>query len=121
MAVADKLAGHGVVSLPAEAGTIDAPVFEVNEAWLRSAQPALQKAAMWRWFATRYEDPKLTTPHDKDGGFLYTNGGPYHADQLLHHRFDAWVPAEVVSELVDALRDEVGNDWAPKPMDKAGG
>lgn len=121
MAVADRIAGRGVVSLPPEAGNVDAPVFEVNEAWLRGAEPALQKAAMWRWFATRYEDPRVATPHDKDGGFLYTSGGPYHADRVLHQRFDRLVPGDVVEELVDTLRSEVGNEWAPKPMDKEAG
>ena len=121
MAVADKIADRGVVSLPPEAGNIDAPVFEVDEAWLRAAGADLQKAAMWRWFATRYEDPKLATPHDKDGSFLYTNGGPYAADRVLHERFDRLVPPAVVGELVTTLHEEVGNEWAPKPMDKEAG
>ncbi|AKJ30276.1 hypothetical protein AAW51_3585 [Caldimonas brevitalea] len=106
------------MSLPPEAGDINSPVFELNEEWLRGAEPTLQKAAMWRWFATRYEDPELTTPHDTEGNYLYTEGGPYMADEVLHQHFDTLVPTEVVDELVEHVKSEVGNEWAPKQMDK---
>ncbi|WKB54028.1 hypothetical protein [Eleftheria terrae] len=118
MAVADKLSGGRLVSLPAEAGNIDAPVFEPEERWLRSAEPVLQQAAMWRWFGTRYEDPRLTTPHDKAGDYLYTDGGPYRADKVLHERFDGLVDAAVIDELVAHLRSEVGELWSSRPLDK---
>ncbi|MCW7539411.1 hypothetical protein OOT46_16330 [Aquabacterium sp. A7-Y] len=118
MAVADKLAQGGLVTLPPEAGNIDAPVFEPNDKWLQGADAAQQKAAMWRWFGTRYADPKLTTPHDKSGAYLYTNGGPYRAGEVLHKRFGTLVPGAVIDQLLEVLRSEVGDEWAPKPMDK---
>lgn len=121
MAVADRIGDGGIVTLPREAGNVDAPVFEVNDDWLQGAAPAQQQAAMWRRFATRYEEPQLAAPPDGQGGFLYTTGGPYQADQVLHRRFDGKVPPEVIDELVALLRSEVGNEWAPKPMDRSGG
>lgn len=116
----DDLADGKLLSLPAEAGDVNAVRFEPNDDWLRRAAPALQKTAMWRWFATRYDDPREAVPNE-DGHFLYTDGGPFHADEVLHGRFDEVVPAEVIDELVASLQRSVGNDWALKPLDKSGG
>lgn len=120
-AATDKIADGQVISLPPEAGDVDAVRFEPDDAWLRQAEPVLQKTAMWRWFATRYEDPRTATPHDEGGEFLYVHGGPCRADAVLHERFDRCVPPAVVDELVARVQQEVGNDWAPRPLDKSGG
>lgn len=117
----DKLADGALISLPPEAGDVDAVRFEPVDAWLRQADAVLQKTAMWRWFATRYEDPRTATPHDEGGEFLYLDGGPFHADAVLHERFDRCVPRQVVDELVASVQQAVGNDWAPRPLDKSGG
>ena len=48
-------------------------------------------------------------------------GGPYHADEVLHGRFDRCVPPAVVEELVSRLQQHIGNDWARRADDKFGG
>lgn len=121
MTVTDRLADGKLVNLPPEAGDVNAPRFEVNDGWLRKAPPDQQKTAMWRWFATRYEEPATATPHDDQGEFLFTDGEPVLADVVLHTRFDACVPKEVVDELVRSVQAEVGNEWALRRLDKFGG
>ena len=63
MPATDKITGAALrrlprEELPLEAGDVNAPRFEPNDEWLRGASPQLQKIAMWRWFATRFEDPE---------------------------------------------------------------
>ena len=64
MITTDKIADGKLLTLPPEAGDVNAPRFQPNDAWLRQAPPDQQKTAMWRWFATRYEEPSLIRkPH----------------------------------------------------------
>jgi hypothetical protein len=67
MIATDELTDGKLIDLPPEAGDVTQPRFEPVEAWLRSAEPAAQKTAMWRWFATRYEELGPSTPHDTAG------------------------------------------------------
>jgi hypothetical protein len=121
MTVADRLTEGKLIPLPSEAGDINAPRFEPNERWLRTAAPRLQKLAMWRWFATRYADPQEVVPHDEDGDYLYTDGGPFLADRVLLERFEGCVPPDVIEDLTREVQAEVGNEWALKPADQFGG
>jgi hypothetical protein len=121
MTVADRITDGKIVPLPAEAGDVNAPRFEPNERWLRAAAPRQQKLAMWRWFATRYADPEDLVPPDDEGGYLFTDGGPYLADQILRERFEGCAPPEVIEDLVREVQAEVGNEWALKRNDGFGG
>lgn len=121
MTVADRLTEGRLVPLPADAGDIDAPRFEPNERWLRTAPPRLQKLAMWRWFATRYADPETTVPHDDDGNYCFTDGGPFLADHVLRERFEGCVSPEIIDDLALEVQAEVGNEWALKKADGFGG
>jgi len=125
MPATDLLTGGELIQLPPEAGDVDAPRFEPNDDWLRTAPPDAQQTAMWRWFATRYEDPndpETAAPHDGQGRRVYSEGdGPFHADEVLHQRFDRCVPEGVIDTLVQRLRQQVGNDWARRGGDDFGG
>lgn len=120
MTVSERLSSEGLVDLPEEAGNINAPKFDPNEAWLSAAPSELQKAALWRWFATRFENPENAVPHDDEGNYLYGEGEPVLANDTLHERFDKLVPKEVIEQVIAAVQREVGNEWACKRMDKAG-
>jgi len=121
MPATDTLIEGQLITLPPEAGDVNAPRFEPNDDWLRQAPPEHQKTAMWRWFATRFEDPETAVPHDEQGGYVFVDGGPWHADEVLHERFDAFVPEDVVESLVQRVQEEVGNDWAKRQLDESGG
>ncbi len=121
MTATDQLTDGQLVSLPAEAGDENKPRFEPNDAWLREATSTEQKTAMWRWFATRFEEPNTAMPNDGNGNVLFTDGGPFMADELLHERFDDSVGQETINEFVRSLQREAGNEWALKPLDRFGG
>ena len=121
MPATDDLIDGQLIVLPAEAGDVNAPRFEPRDDWLRQAAPDQQKTAMWRWFATRFEDPETAVPHDEQGGYVFTDGGPWLADEVLHERFDRCVPADVVQSLVQRVRERVGNEWARRRLDESGG
>lgn len=103
--------------LPPEAGDINAPRFDPDDDWLRGTTPELQTRAMRRWFESRYVNPVYTTPHDPEGEYLYTDGGPCHPRQVLDERFAGVVGAELIDALAQVLRREVGDDWAPRSND----
>jgi len=121
MPATDTLIAGQLIELPPEAGDVNAPRFNPNDDWLRAASPDQQMTAMWRWFATRFEDPETAVPHDEQGGYVFMEGGPWLADEVLHERFDAFVPEGVVETLVRRLQQEVGNEWARRPLDESGG
>jgi hypothetical protein len=120
----DSLTDGQLIQLPPEAGDVNAPRFEPNDDWLRGATPQQQKTAMWRWFATRFEDPadpETAAPHDAQGRRVLDDEGPFHADEVLHRRFDACVPMVVIDALVQRLHEEVGHEWARRGGDDFGG
>ncbi|APW35818.1 hypothetical protein RD110_00130 [Rhodoferax koreense] len=120
MIATDELTNGQLIDLPAAAGDLTQPRFEPVDDWLRGAPELEQKTAMWRWFATRYEEMELNTPHDEEGNFLIGEKKPVKADEVLAERFGAVVPAPVLQSLVQTLKDKVGNRWAVMPLDKVG-
>lgn len=120
MPATDTLTNGRLITLPPEAGDVNAPRFEPNEDWLRSAPPEQQKTAMWRWFATRFEEFETAVPHDDQGDYVFTEGGPWLADEVMHERFDAFVPEDVVQALVESVQREAGNEWAKRRIEDAG-
>ena len=121
MTVADRLTDGNLVPLPAEAGDINAPRFEPDERWLRTAPAEHQQLAMWRWFATRYADPEELVPHDEEGGYTFDDDGPHLADRILLQRFGGCVPPDVIEGLTREVQAEVGNEWALRRDDGFGG
>ncbi|WP_119155499.1 hypothetical protein [Caldimonas tepidiphila] len=103
--------------LPPEAGDINDPRFDPQDGWLRDAPPELQIRAMRRWFAMRYQDPAISTPHDDKGDYLYVEDGPYRPKKVLGKRFGEVVDEAVIDELAEMLRQEVGDEWAPRNDD----
>ena len=121
MTASDTITDGKLVYLPPEAGDIDKPRFQPDPDWLESAEPTLQKAAMWRWFSTHYEDPETVTPNDSEGNYLFLDGGPFLADKVIPDRFEGLVPDDVIQELVRSVQAEAGNEWAAKVLDRFGG
>lgn len=122
MTIPDQLAppGQGPVELPPEAGDLAAPRFEPDDSWLRHADDAQKKAAIWRWFATHFEDPREAVPHGPQGGFLFGDDEPVKADQTLQARFGRLVAPDVLKAVQDAIRAQAGNEWAHRRLDKSG-
>ena len=114
----DQLTDGKLIELPAEAGDITAPRFEPNEEWLQRAPALEQKTAVWRWFATRYEELEPSTPHDPQGNYFFGRKEPVQLDQVLHERFDALVPQDRLDELVKDIQARAGNEWAWMELDK---
>ncbi len=80
---------------------------------LRKASRDVQLEAMEKWFRQNFEDPAANTSHDSaEGGYLWTNGGPYDAEEELREEFEGIVPDEVIMALVSKLEQE-GWLWAP--------
>lgn len=105
--------------LPPEAGDTTQPRFEPDERWLQSASPELQKTAIWRWFATRYEEMDGSTPKDADGQFfLGVKEPPVTVEAVLLERFGRLVPAELLGSLVRDVRARAGDAWTVLDLDK---
>lgn len=119
MIATDTLTDGQLIDLPPEAGDTNQPWFDPVDDWLRTAAPAAQKTAMWRWFATRYEELDPSTPHDRDGSYFFgTKEPPVKADEVLRSRFAHLVPREVLDPLIAGLQSKAGNVWAEVEFDK---
>ena len=119
MIATDELTEGRLIDLPTEAGDVNQPRFEPKDDWLRNADPASQKTAMWRWFATRYEELETSTPHDREGNYFFgRKEPPVKADEVLRERFSAIVSPEVLAQLVERLQAKAGNTWAKVELDK---
>lgn len=115
----DDLTDGRLIDLPPEAGDVNQPRFEPHDDWLRTADAASQKTAMWRWFATRYEELETSTPHDAEGNYFFgRKEAPVRADEVLQERFGTLVPTEVLAQLVSGLQAKAGNEWAKVELDK---
>jgi hypothetical protein len=103
------------VELPPEAYRRGHTRVEIDDVWLASATPALQKQAMHEWFTSRYCDPAMETPYmSSEGGYIFVHGGPYDPDEVIQDRFHGIVPFRVMKSLINALIDDVGSEWAPR-------
>lgn len=118
----DELTGGTLYELPPEAGDTTQPHFEPDEQWLRSAAPDLQKTAIWRWFATRYEEIDAATPRDADGNyFLGVKDLPVTVDAVLIRRFGGLVPDATLTQLIRDAQAMAGNAWTTLQPDELSG
>jgi hypothetical protein len=103
-------------NLPPEAFTpwdVDGP-FEPQDHWLRTARRDHQVIAVRAWFLDRFCDPAHNTPYSgSEGGYQFIHGGPYDPADVLPDRFARVVDDDVIQEVIDELRQQVGNEWAP--------
>ena len=108
--------GNELANLPPEAFdqfNVDGP-FDPNNHWLESASEEDQAIALRAWFYSRYCDPVHETPYDgREGGYLFTHGGPYDPADVLSKRFLEIVSDEIIQNVIDELYEEVGDEWAP--------
>jgi hypothetical protein len=119
MIATDELTDGQLIDLPPAAGDVNQPRFEPHDDWVRTADAASQKTAMWRWFATRYEELETSTPHDQDGNYFFgRKEPPVKADEVLQERFGAVVSPEVLAQLVRGIQSKAGNEWAKVELDK---
>ena len=80
---------------------------------LGNMETEAQREAMRQWFFTFFEDPANETPYSgRDGGYFYTHGGPYDAEEELRKEFEEIVGEEPIMALVRELLD-LGHEWAP--------
>lgn len=66
----------------------DLDTCEVDDDWLRAADPDQQSAAMRHWLMARYCDPANAPPYSSEVGYIYTRGGPRHPRDVLMERFE---------------------------------
>lgn len=66
---------------------------------------------MRQWFYERYEDPANSQPYEsREGGYIYLNGGPFDAREVLEAKFSSVVEQAAIDELVEEL-EGVCTDW----------
>ncbi len=100
--------------LPPEAGNTGSSKFDPDDEWLKNASEELQIEAMRQWFYARFEDPANCTPYDGgEGGYIFVHGGPHDPDEEIQDRFSNVVDYEVMEKLINDLRQECGDAWAP--------
>ena len=118
MIATDELTNGRLIDLPPEAGDVTQPRFEPVDDWLRKASELEQKTAMWRWFATRFEELAPSTPHDSEGNYDFGEKEPVKANEVLRQRFGSIVPQPVLQALIGAVTSKQGNQWAVMELDK---
>lgn len=110
----DRMDEWSVTNLPDEAVDSSSRLIDIDEAWLQKASPSIKRQAMKAWFLARYCDPAEETPYiSAEGGYIFVNGGPYHPQDELDQRFRGIVEEELISDVVEELQSNVGDDWAP--------
>lgn len=63
------------------------------------------------WFMARYKDPADGVPYDGgEGGYLYVNGGPYDARDVLSDQFGDEVAEDLIDEVVAQIERD-GTEW----------
>ncbi len=59
---------------------------------------------MLDWFYENYEDPVHRMPHEaREGGYIYINGGPYDARDVLVDAFDTYATAEEIDVVIEKV------------------
>ncbi|MBB3277350.1 hypothetical protein [Pseudoxanthomonas sp. OG2] len=94
----------------------DPATCEVDDDWLREAEPDQQAAAMRHWLMARYCNPAYETPYHSDVGYIYTRGGPWHPHDVLMERFEGIADFDTIEELVADIFAEIGDELAPTAL-----
>ena len=94
----------------------DPATFEVDDDWLRAADPEQQSAAMRHWLMARYCDPAYETPYSSEVGYIYTRGGPWHPRDVLMERFEGIADFDTIEDLVTDIFAEIGDELAPTAL-----
>lgn len=94
----------------------DPATCEVDDDWLRAADPEQQSAAMRHWLMARYCDPAYETPYSSEVGYIYTRGGPWHPRDVLMERFEGIADFDTIEELVANIFAEIGDELAPTTL-----
>ena len=109
-----------LMELDDELPEVDAEAFsdpatcEVDDDWLRAAEPEDQAAAMEHWLRARYCDPAMETPYSSDaGGYIFTRGGPWHPNDVLMERFEGIADFDTIEALAQEIIQELGDELAP--------
>ncbi|MGR6432113.1 hypothetical protein ACU5AY_14460 [Rhizobium sp. PAMB 3174] len=76
---------------------------------------------MRQWFLENYEDPANSLPYSsKDGGYQWTNGGPYTPLEALQEEFDRVYSFESIEAVAKSVEDEDGTyEWSPRDRSEA--
>lgn len=91
---------------------------EIDDYWLRTAPDDDKLDAMRVWFRARFCNPALETPYNgREGGFLFINGGPYDPAEVIHGRFGNLIQQDLVEIVVEEMRAEHHDQWAPVRYD----
>lgn len=78
---------------------------------LSGMTPDEQRDYMRAWFYEHYEDPVHSLPYDSaEGGYIWVEGEPCVAKDVLQEQFGKVVPKEIIEALADEL-DEECTDW----------
>lgn len=94
----------------------DLDTCEVEDDWLRAADPEQQSAAMRHWLMARYCDPANETPYNSEVGYIYTRGGPWHPRDVLMERFEGVADFDTIEQLVADIFAEIGDELAPTAL-----
>lgn len=106
-------------NLPPEAIDENSGILDIDEDWLKTAEPAQQREAMKAWFLARYCDPANETPYiSAEGGYIYIHGGPYDPQEEIGSRFQGIADDDAIEDVVQEMYSEVGGDWAPIHWDR---
>ncbi len=100
-----------------ESAFSDSEKCEIDNDWLKDAQPGDQVTAMAHWFHARFWDPAHETPYmSSEGGYIWVNGGPYDATEEIQNRFSGIVSDEAIEEAIDMVQSTGIYDWAPTQL-----
>lgn len=94
----------------------DQVTYEVDDDWLRAAEPEQQAAAMEHWLMARYCNPARETPYHSEVGYIYTRGGPWHPRDVLMERFEGIADFDAIEELIADIVAEIGDELAPTAL-----
>ncbi len=71
---------------------------------------------MTRWFEENFEDPQNQTPIDsEEGGYIYINGGPFDAGDMIGSQFADDFEQEWIDAAVEQVTSDGTFEWAPTP------
>lgn len=78
------------------------------------ANEKVTKEEMKEWFYDNYKTPADGVPYDgREGGYIYTNGGPFDCEELLWDAFGNDDTEEDLRNLAIEINSEHGDLWVP--------